>query len=183
MGTKPSSYERLGIVPVEEVVVAANTLPKGKYRGNFHGQSVSLTGLRMKTFLLKGTTCSRCGLTATMFAVERHRKRPVGKDGYHLNLWGVSKFGHPVLFTHDHTIARGNGGSDSIDNTTTMCQHCNSSKATEEFAHTRPSKEEQGRIAEARKQRRLATIAARCKTDDVYATRVNQLQQIHIKKI
>lgn len=183
MGTKPSVYERIGTVPVEEVVVAAMNLPKGEYRGHFHGHSVSLTGLRMKTFLLKGTSCSACGIPAAFFAVERHRKRPVDKNGFHLNLWGVSKWGHPVMFTHDHTVARGNGGSDTIDNTTTMCDHCNSAKATAEFAHLHGSPEEKlARRLEA-KARRTAAIAKRIETDPAYAAQVEKYREVHRKKI
>lgn len=183
MGTKPSAYERIGTVPVEEVVVAATNLPKGEYRGSFHGHSVSLTGLRMKTFLLKGTSCSACGIPAAFFAVERHRKRPVDKNGFHLNLWGVSKWGHPVLFTHDHTIARGNGGSDTIDNTTTMCDHCNSAKATAEFAHLHGTPEQIRRRQEDAKQKKLEAKAKRMETDPVYAARVKEYEQIYGKKI
>lgn len=183
MGTKPSMYERIGTVRVEEVVVAAANLPKGEYRGSFHGHSVSLTGLRMKTFLLKGTSCSVCGIPAAFFAVERHRKRPVDKNGYHLNLWGVSKWGHPVLFTHDHTIARGNGGSDTIDNTTTMCDHCNSAKATAEFAYKNGTPEEIRLRKDATKARREAVIAKRMETDPAYAARVIEHERIYRKKI
>jgi hypothetical protein len=39
-----------------------------------------------------------------------------------------------VLFTHDHTLARGLGGADAIENTTTMCSPCNQKKSRLEGA-------------------------------------------------
>lgn len=133
-----SVYERLGTVAIQEVIKAA---PAGEYdprakldRVIILGESVGIDSLRMKTFIYKGTVCSCCNLEATHFAVERHVKRADPDGRYHLNLWGV-KNGHEVLFTHDHTIARSNGGADNFSNTTTMCTNCNNRKGIAETAH------------------------------------------------
>src|ERR1035437_5984742 len=57
----------------------------------------------------------------------------VSVDGpYHLNMWGVDDQNEEVLFTHDHTHARGLGGRDILDNSETMCCFCNWEKGVQE---------------------------------------------------
>ena len=95
-----------------------------KSRVEINGISLNISSLRLQTFAMKGTVCKCCGLKATHFAIERDIAT-ASKDGpYHLNLWGI-KDDEEVIFTHDHTLARGLGGKDNINNTKTMCCYCN----------------------------------------------------------
>lgn len=120
------NYTRAGIVAIADVLpVIANPEISAV---EFHGHKVNVTSLRLRNFV-KSQTCSKCGLVATHFAVETNS----GND-WHLNLWadrGPDKA--EMLFTHDHTLARGLGGDDSEENTTTMCAKCNFAKSREEL--------------------------------------------------
>lgn len=118
-------YIRAGIVPIETV------LPLIKHPDIksvvLLGRKVNVTSLRLQTFA-KSCTCSDCGLEATHFAVENN-------SNWHLNLWadrGPDK--KEMLFTHDHTLARGLGGADDESNVTTMCAKCNHEKSVGEYA-------------------------------------------------
>lgn len=85
---------------------------------------VKVSSLRLRTFALKGTKCSCCGLEATHFNIEC---AVANKNQWHLNLYAGD-----ILFTHDHTLSRGMGGADAIENTTTMCYPCNFEKSKSE---------------------------------------------------
>lgn len=119
-------YTRAGKVSIEEALKAIGN-PE-VIKAEFLGHVVNVTSLRLLTFC-KSTTCSSCGLAATHFAVEHN-------DGFswHLNLWADrSDMGkREMLFTHDHTLARGLGGADNESNVTTMCAGCNAKKAVGE---------------------------------------------------
>lgn len=123
------NYIRLNVVSIAEVlphITRTEDAPRGKdapRRVLVAGEMVKVAGLRLRTFS-NSLTCSACGLTATHFALEKNRE----EDPYHLNLYGL-KDGEEVLFTHDHTLARGLGGKNKIENTTTMCSPCNGAKA------------------------------------------------------
>lgn len=183
MATKPSTYERLGTVAIQDVFDLLPPADVGPVKMNRMSiivmeQSVKVGSLRMQTFIKKGVVCSRCKLEASFFAVERHAKRGAEvADRYHLNLWGVKK-GREVLFTHDHTIARCNGGADNISNTTTMCNHCNSQKATEETRHLHPRLLPTGE----KKERRLEKVEARMAGDPVYRTQVELQREMASQK-
>ena len=99
------------------------------------GFKCSVYSLRLLTFLTYGIKCSvsTCHLQGAFFAVERTKtKKPSNIVRYHLNLWAVNEAGYEVLMTHDHTVSRGTGGADSIQNTTTMCDNHNSIKSKTE---------------------------------------------------
>lgn len=119
-------YSRLKTLPIEEVL---NWLRLGFPTVEIEGNKVNINhSLRLRTFLKTGTRCHGCGLEATHFAIERGIRNKEGTP-YHLNLWGgISP--DEIMFTHDHLIARGLGGKDSIKNTTTLCKPCNSRKST-----------------------------------------------------
>jgi hypothetical protein len=120
------NYIRLKKSDITETIEAINkNASSQKSRTLFQNELVKLSSLRLKTFARCGTKCSDCGLEASYFAFEKSNSDIF----YHLNLWGVNEKGNEVLFTHDHTIARGLGGSNKLDNTTTMCVVCNQKKS------------------------------------------------------
>lgn len=146
------NYIRLGTVDVQETIDAIKQhLDNHKNdkkisvekRVSYKGQLVKLGTLRLKTFAKCGTTCSSCGLEAKYFAFERNSSH----ESYHLNLWGQLPSGKEVLFTHDHILARGLGGVDSITNTTTMCQICNAEKSQMERVACEKMHDERNRQA------------------------------------
>jgi hypothetical protein len=130
-------YTRLGTVDIATIKAAQAAIWDGRSRIEprepkieLFGKQVKLfsKGTRLKTFFVRGTVCSSCGLKATHYAVERPAHE-TGDFPYHLNLWGIDGKGCDVLFTHDHTLARSAGGADNISNTTTMCSPCNHAKS------------------------------------------------------
>lgn len=97
--------------------------------GNFgriklDGDSVRVTGVRMKSFATHGTKCVCCGIEGKFFAKERS----LGDVRFHLNLYAVDADGKEVLMTRDHIVPRSRGGSEGIENMQTMCTRCNGKK-------------------------------------------------------
>jgi 5-methylcytosine-specific restriction endonuclease McrA len=94
-------------------------------RANLDGDSVRVTGVRLRSFAEHGVTCVTCGLVGTFFAKEKG-----GNDTrFHLNLYAIDENGKEVLMTRDHIIPRSKGGSEGIENMQTMCSRCNGKKA------------------------------------------------------
>lgn len=121
---KKQQYERVGTLEMDNVfpLIEKNFDNPLKLRVNIGKYYVNVSSLRLKSFFLHGTSCSCCENKASFFAVERN----IGTDSpYHLNLYGIDKEGSEILFTHDHILARGLGGTDTIDNTRTSCGPCN----------------------------------------------------------
>src|SRR5476651_1148968 len=128
---KVQSFERLAVVAIEDVlplIEASLHAPMKKDRVSVAGVMVHTTSTRLRTFFKTGTYCHQCGLQAKYFAVERNFPRPGENPPYHLNLWGENTIGEPVLFTHDHILARAHGGTDNLQNTQTYCGPCNWAK-------------------------------------------------------
>lgn len=116
------AYIRLGTLGIEEVF---SQMREGKNSMVALGETVKLTGLRLKTFFTKGTSCSFCNnVNDPFFAVERH----INNTGFHLNLYGI-KNGKEVLMTKDHILAKANGGQDTLENMQPACLRCNNKKA------------------------------------------------------
>lgn len=127
--TKGWGYTRAGLVAIEDVLPLI--LDPLIEKAEFMGHKVKVTSLRLQTFARKGLECSSCGVKATHFAVEAHEN--IG-DNWHLNLWADRSADDKgeMLMTHDHTLARGLGGKDHIDNCTVMCSKCNYQKSIAE---------------------------------------------------
>lgn len=102
-----------------------------RYKVNIGGYRVNVSSNRLKTFI-QSQECPCCHVKASFFAIEKQTKKYLSntesKKGYHLNLYGLDKDKNEILFTHDHTLARGLGGKDALDNTVTMCSPCNAHK-------------------------------------------------------
>lgn len=105
--------------------IHGGTTAKNKRRVLINDIPVRVASLRLLTFFKTGTVCHCCGVEATHFAIERQQPN----TPYHLNLWGVNEQGE-ILFTHDHKIAKANGGADNLSNTETMCLPCNMNKGS-----------------------------------------------------
>lgn len=115
----------MGKVDIKEVL--PHIILTGKKRRKpglikkFHGKEVIMNSLRLRVFVLDGTTCRGCGIEAAYFAVECAS----GTNAYHLNMYSAND----VLFTKDHIRPKDKGGTDSLENLQTMCTHCNGKKA------------------------------------------------------
>jgi hypothetical protein len=128
------AYIRASILSIEE---AFEILKKNNPTTWIHGVecSTSLESLRLRTFMLKGIKCTgeSCTLEGSFFAVERS-PGGVGKyNRFHLNLYAFNEHNQEVLFTHDHICARSLKGTDTLDNSRTMCKRCNERKAKYEL--------------------------------------------------
>lgn len=118
-----------------------------------NGIEVSVESLRLKTMLFglkkQNLFCSGgCGIQANFFAVEKNCSASQAVyNHFHLNLYGYDKDQVEVLFTQDHTVARGLGGLDILENTTLMCHRCNNKKSIHEGkeAQQRQKKVEENR--------------------------------------
>jgi len=121
---KKQQYERIGTIDVDKVLpfIEQYMDSKEKIRIDIDGYFVNVSSHRLKTFFLHGTNCSCCENKASFFAVERSTGT---NSPYHINLYDYDKDGAEILFTHDYILARGLGGSDTIDNTRTSCGPCN----------------------------------------------------------
>lgn len=111
---------------------ANNKLAQGKVKLKGHSKPIKISSLRIRTFFFKGLTCACCGAKATKFVLEHHTHNNMIVVVNHLNFYAIVD-GKEVLMTHDHILARGLGGSDSIENTQTMCEKCNADKGLEEY--------------------------------------------------
>jgi hypothetical protein len=109
--------------------IHGGTTSKNKRRVEIHGVPVRVASLRLLTFFKTGIKCHCCGVSATHFAIERNPRPGINNSPFHLNLWGDVDNGE-VLFTHDHIIAKANGGEDNLSNTQTMCLPCNMEKGS-----------------------------------------------------
>jgi len=110
-----SHFDRLGTVPVDEVVPFIGGEPR-----EFFGQTLNMDTAPLKCFKAHGTTCEVCGMEAQYFAVEVD---PL--TAAHLTLIGIEN-GREVLFTRDHIRPISMGGSrNGTNNLRTCCAHCN----------------------------------------------------------
>lgn len=124
---RTKGYERIGVLTIERGLDLIRSRSEEK---KLFGHIVRLksSGNRLNTFVVSGTECKQCGAQAEYFAVERQKSNGVNPIRFHLNLWGTTKNGQPLLFTHDHIIPRACGGEDVIENCQTMCHICNENK-------------------------------------------------------
>lgn len=91
------------------------------------GVVVKMESQRLKTYL-KGTSCVKCGLKGSFFAVEKAKFCLVSKR-CHLNLYGINSSGHEVMMTSDHIIPKSwEGSSNELWNRQPMCAPCNRKK-------------------------------------------------------
>lgn len=118
--------DRAGILPLSIVFesIKENLNSNSKERVKLGNFLVNVKSTRLRTFYLSGIHCYCCENEALFFAVERNLNSKENIP-YHLNLYGKNKDGVEVLFTHDHLLARGLGGKDKVENTSTMCGPCN----------------------------------------------------------
>lgn len=115
-----------------ELALIQKAIQSGEEEADIHGYVVSLKGVRLETLGNQPLCCSNpeCTHKPAFFAIEKFHSSKAGLySQYHLNLYGIDEKGREVLFTHDHTLARGLGGPDSVENTTMMCLPCNTQKS------------------------------------------------------
>lgn len=132
-------YSRLGTLSIEEgmaILRAHQARPENeiKQRVEIMGQMVALGGMRIQSFFHKELCCSseECSLKPAFFAIEKgeaKRKGRVNRSNYQLNIYGINECGDEIEFTHDHTLARGLGGEDVLENISIMCLRCNQRKS------------------------------------------------------
>lgn len=125
--------ERLQIFSVEEM--EPYIINDGKAIFVHKDEIARSNSLRMVTFKEKGSNCVVCGCQGAFYSMERlisqYKKTGAPKvAGYHINLYGVMPDGTVRLMTHDHIYPRCHGGLNTLENSTTMCEKCNCSKAS-----------------------------------------------------
>lgn len=119
------AYERLGVVPVENVMKAIAEGKSFEYEGVVCGTG----GNRLLTYHVHGVRCCvpGCTIHGQYFAIERDLS-PGSK--YHLNLY-CKQNGQEVMLTSDHKIPKSRGGRDCIENRQPMCYKHNAEKGNQ----------------------------------------------------
>lgn len=140
-------YERLGTYSLEEIeaILKQPVLdnldlpedttkdelfhPKGPFI-DFYGHKITITSGRYRTFFINGTSCKRCNLEGSFWALERDDPNHLP----HLNLYGIRRTAKnedmEILMTKDHIIPKSLGGPDDYRNYQNLCMFCNCSKAS-----------------------------------------------------
>ena len=90
------------------------------------GIKASCSSWRVKVYAEKGVTCAHCGISGTMFALERYPSQ--SRRACHLNLYHVATDGRETMITVDHIIPVSKGGTSHRDNLQPLCRTCNSMK-------------------------------------------------------
>lgn len=119
---KRAEYSREGILPLDFVFANVGkivTIPES-------GVVANCSSWRIKAYASKGVTCAHCGISGTMFAIERYECQPM--SSCHLNLYHVRKDGSEVMITVDHVIPKSKGGTEDEDNLQPLCKPCNCRK-------------------------------------------------------
>lgn len=116
-------YERLGVLPVQDVLKAIAEKKPVEYDGVIcHTAST-----RLLTYHIHGLNCivRGCCVKGEYFAIERAW---TASSKYHLNLYGMQHDGKEVMITSDHKIPKSRGGIDHISNRQPMCAPHNMGK-------------------------------------------------------
>ena len=97
----------------------------------FRGRKITVH-LSSSRIRLMGRTqvCSACQAKGDHFWVESNSKNKNRQPcGWHLNLYALNHYGHPVLMTLDaHNGSRSKSGTKAIDNIQLLCTACNNAK-------------------------------------------------------
>jgi hypothetical protein len=118
-----SQYHRIGAISLQEGV---KRIKAGGTQILFR-VSVAFHGSRLQTYSEKGVTCVDCGRQGMYFAIEKPKTEPF-KEKYHINVYGINKYGSHFMMTSDHIIPKSRGGSDDVGNRQPMCADCNNRK-------------------------------------------------------
>jgi hypothetical protein len=97
----------------KEWIEASGRFYKGIVDGKVQDIWVSMGSHRYQLFAEKGTTCIKCGLKGSYFALERSRKSNPNK--FHFNLYGKDDKGRHIMLTKDHIKPRSKGGKKSAN--------------------------------------------------------------------
>jgi hypothetical protein len=131
---------------VEEVLKAMDEAQQPAFKGHpyfFHGdKSLGLLSIRMLSFKINGTICRHCGLVGTVFRKEKHKK---DIQTWHLNLYAKRRRQY-ILMTRDHIIPVSKGGPNTLENSQTLCRHCNGAKADRLPGEIAPPKKPKSKV-------------------------------------
>jgi hypothetical protein len=118
----------LPLEPTLSTLKQACTNPKNNYIPVII-QNISIKKSIRLFCLLQNQECINCHITGNQWRIEQHVKTPY-KSTWHINLYAHRpEIGqHNILITRDHIIAIANNGPDTLENSQTMCTHCNNKK-------------------------------------------------------
>lgn len=123
------AYTRIGKFSISDVLDHVPPFTAkliGSVVKEYLGKLVNMESHRYYCFLHSGIACVSCGLKASFFGLETHKKQKT--ENFHFNLYGINEAGEEILFTKDHIIAKKNGGKNHPVNYQTMCEECNRNK-------------------------------------------------------
>ena len=121
-----TTYERAGVVPIDEVIKAIRS-PQHQ-AASWHDRKVKVSGVRLNAFASTSNPCCQdpdCALPATHFAVERIAGKELHDErGYHLNMYGKKPDGSEIQFVHHHMFQQGVDGIPEAFAIITLCSEC-----------------------------------------------------------
>lgn len=114
-----------------EEILGQITIEDSKQEFVINGQVylVKMNSQRYHVFKQSRVCCS-CGLEGKQMILDINP----GDQSPHFNLYGEEE-GRLVLMTKDHIIPKSKGGSDTLDNYSTMCSVCNNLKGAYDLTY------------------------------------------------
>lgn len=136
---------------IKDVLPFTNSHAKPKiFTVNGVDYKVNMTSLKYQCFKSKGLVCVTCKKEGTFFLLQQGKDfhnpalydqckfeeengcscyyEVMGRQFPHFNLYHIDEAGKLTMMTRDHIIPRSKGGPDTLANSATMCQPCNSEK-------------------------------------------------------
>lgn len=141
----PKGYTRFGVIYADEIPELLHNVQVNHQHGitgtELCGVRVHLTNKRLRVHAKNKGVCQACGLTASLALIEDNATDPEDMIRWlknppplftgdpfraHVNLYGWDDH-HEVyrMLTVDHIVPRSHGGTNRMDNLTTLCSHCN----------------------------------------------------------
>jgi len=119
---------------IDEVFNALPETITPGHRATFHGVEVPTDIINLYVYKQSGCDCKACKAKGSHFYIEKFGEGPTIYNQWHLNLYAINEYGHEVMITKDHILAKSAGGSDELINLQPMCKRCNQKKGCKPMA-------------------------------------------------
>lgn len=121
-------YHELITNSVDELLNQVLDCPAGKARRTMYVNGKPLTikmgSLRLQCFRAN-RACAACGIPISHASLNGDRVR--GPEQPHINMWAADG----RLMTRDHIVPVSRGGANTLENSQTMCEVCNTLKGNQ----------------------------------------------------
>lgn len=121
-------------ISIEEVFAQLPEELTPGHTATFHGVTVPTDIINLYLYKQKGCDCKGCNAKGSHFYIEKFGVGNKVYNNWHLNLYAINEYGHEVMVTKDHILAKSAGGSDDIVNLQPLCRTCNTKKGCKPMA-------------------------------------------------